>query len=859
MAYILYINGNQIDIEPKAISQTRQVNDLARLDNRQSSITNKFTARMTPNNVRAMQHVYLVGNQSNIPYQKNEASLFDAESGECLIYKGWANVVQSGRKGYEISISDGLVDFYRRIENHTLTECNIAELNHSKTLQNIINSWQNNLPYMYAIADYNGKNKFITTPPNPINIEINTDFQVPSARVSYLWEKVHLYAGFTFSGAYFQTQDFLNWFMSFPKPVPTLVPHKVLIHAGECYPRHSTYWYFNENNAYLSSENYLLSLPRENFTTPQAEVTNDMQTTNITAGGYVYNQNPIHILQNGTYSIDAYSPYTDFNYLRKDVNGNIMESGQAEIGPFSPNGYYKTHIFNCIAGDTIYLMMNIPNVETVGTPTFDWELNLIDGYEANFEEAFMEFQITDFVKEVMVHGGLTAFKDKNSDHIEYLTMKEILQSNDVVDWSKKYQYKDIEKYKIGNYAKRNFFKYRYNTENELHNDGYIEISDENLQDEVTVFNSKIYTPERRTLLMAGQNVNTFKIWEKELKEDSSIEYKDLSGRFYFLRFQMASVSTTIASETLNQQQAVTQVAVASYLNLSWNEIIINNYPTIKSILDKAKVIDGYFYLTPKDVANFNFKSPIYIEQLGSYYYINKIMNFVKGKVTKCEMFEVDYNKVIQLPQSATYITIDSFTVTGCEVVVNYSTDAPINTNITLVCALNNFGLPVFTPPDPIYGHEEVIQNSAVQNTFSFTLNAGAFYTLVLSITNPITGTISSNIVYFENTAGCIVSSPSTLTITNATLLSQTALDDVYEITFTTDAVLPRTVYVQNYKTPVLIDPNNPYGGSFGGWSGYTDNGVATTTTIQHTVSRIFGDPTKLQIKIGTKESNIYNI
>ena len=854
MSFILYINGNLIELsESKPVAQTKQVNDIAKLDNRQTNYTNKFIAPLTANNLKAMENVYLVGNQSNVPYQKNEASLFDSESGVCLIYKGWATITQTTKKGYEIHIYDGLIDFYRRIENHTLTECSISELNHAKSLTNIVSSWDNNLPYMYAIADYNGKNRFTTPAPNPVDIEINTDYQVPSARVSYLWDKVHQFAGMTYSGSYFQTDDFKNWFMSFPKPVPTLVPHKELIHKGKCYPKHSTVKYY-EGNALFEREAYLLTLPRENFSHPRASVTNMDATTGLGTNGngsmgYVYDFNPINILQNGTYAIDAYTG-VNFKYFRVNSSGTLVESGFAES---SANGQFKTHLFNCIAGDNIKFIISGESEAGLANLNFDWELNLVDGYEANFEDALVDFQITDFVKEVMVHGGLTAFKDKYSNNIEYLTMSEILKSSDVIDWSAKFQSKEGEKYKIGNYAKRNNFKYRYNIENEKHNDGFILINDENLQDETTAFNSKIYAPENEITTIAGQQVNIFKIWEKELQDDKSIKYKDLSGRFYFLRHQKTTLATTLGSELLNHKKSVTEIAIATYLNLDWKNILINNYPSIKSILDKGKIIDALFYLTPMDVEQFTFKKPIYVEQLGSYYLVNKINSYVKGKSTKCELLEVDYKKepTVVLPDAQTYITIDSFTVVGCVVTVTYSTNAPLNTVIILNC---NGWTGGFSEIDSLYKYEEVIRNTAVQNTVTFTLEAGTYYSLQLVIfDNANFKSIESNKIFFNNTQGCLIeSSPSSLVITNVTLVSSEFFRNYYKIDFTTDAVLPRYVHVQSFTN------DNPISPIWAG-NGYHSKVMATTNSVTIGISTYGGVPKKLQIRIGTKESNIYDI
>jgi len=93
-----------------------------------------------------------------------------------------------------------------------------------------------------------------------------------------------------------------------------------------------------------------------------------------------------------------------------------------------------------------------------------------------------------------------------------------------------------------------------------------------------------------------------------------------------------------------------------------------------------------------------------------------------------------------------------------------------------------------------------------------------------------------------------VSSPNTLTITNIVLVSTQPLYNTYQVDFTTDAVFPRNIYFQTYGNVFM-----------GGWSGYQDGGTANTNSIQINVGSMFGALEKLQIKIGTKESNIYDL
>lgn len=69
----------------------------------------------------------------------------------------------------------------------------------------------------------------------------------------------------------------------------------------------------------------------------------------------------------------------------------------------------------------------------------DVDVNLkifkVDDEIINFEEAFINFGIKDFVNEVLYRGGLTPFKNKFSGNYNFLTTSEILQTSNIIDWS----------------------------------------------------------------------------------------------------------------------------------------------------------------------------------------------------------------------------------------------------------------------------------------------------------------------------------------------------------------------------------------------------------------------------------------
>lgn len=83
----------------------------------------------------------------------------------------------------------------------------------------------------------------------------------------------------------------------------------------------------------------------------------------------------------------------------------------------------------------------------------------------------------------------------------------------------------------------NFFKYKYNQQDANYNDGYIDVLNSNLPESKTVIQSKIYSPEYIVNTFDFQLVNVYKIWDKNIKDNGTVEYKPLENHFYFMRSQ----------------------------------------------------------------------------------------------------------------------------------------------------------------------------------------------------------------------------------------------------------------------------------------------------------------------------------
>lgn len=560
------------------IAQTKQVNDIGRLDNRQTNFTNKFTVPFTANNIRRLGKISLVGNQSNIPYEKVTVDLFDVKTGDCIIYKGWGNIPGTNDKGYEIYVYDGNIDIYKSIENKTLGDLDISDLKHEKTLEEVVSTFDNSKPYKYILADYNGEAMYDGN-------KINIDYLIPSVRAPWLLSQIEDFSGFKLNGSFKTNPDFINLYLTYPK--------------GD----------------QQSSEK---------------DVIYDSETGLVPDSGLIY---------------DKYKGFTVTEALNVEVVIDQFSSSYKIVPavngvPVSPSNIY------IYPGDILSSRVTFISTGAeldAGGRYFEQVLKYKSSTTIDFSEELRGFNIKDFLDEIVWRFGLTLFKDKYSNVYNLKTISEITDRTKVIDWSDKFRYKQGEKYVFGSYAQNNIMKYKYNDENAKYNNGTLLVENKNLEDSKTIIESKIYSTELNPSQNLGFITKVYKLWEKEPKDNGTVDYKPLADRFYFIRSVDTYFDTPvlIGSKYKKTSISIDFAPVETFKGLKFDEIIKKYYSDIKKILNKSLIITCKLSLKKKDISNVQFDVPYYFEQLGGYFIINKINGFIPKEKTSVELVRLN--------------------------------------------------------------------------------------------------------------------------------------------------------------------------------------------------------------------------
>lgn len=631
----LIINQKKIELPSNTkIKFTKQISDIFDLAQVSCSFTNSFEFDKTPQNSQAMQQLGISGDNSQIPYIKNDAQL--KVNGFDLISKGWFNVLGTD-KNYQGSILDGMVDFFKAIENKTMgKDLDLSKFNHEKLLDTVVDSFTNDY-YNYIIADYGGKTIF--------EEGINIDYLAPCFSVRKLWELI--FSTFNFNCDYTNLSYLDGLYITYPKEVAqgqvnelvaTLnkggyVTKDVTFIAGFAQPVSRYFW-----DSSVITEGSLIS--NWKYVIPETTSYNfDLAIANYVVYRYPTKANritnpSIDILKNGVVVGSIISDYVT------DVEGIGAE---------------RTTVFNlaCEAGDVIELIIYAPSLQIINGRNYRWyewhhdhtvfKISKTDLGTTILENELKDFLIKDFIKEILWRTGLTPILNKETNTVEFITLDSRIDFDNAQDLSHTFIERTGEIY-TNDYAQKNIFKLRNNSDTDQQGDGYLYVFNRNIEDEKIIAQSKIYAPDKKIVASFGAfSTNQYKIWETEARDNDGtleINYKGLSGRFYFIRKTEQAGSFKIISEILDDETIVSSVPVGINTNTLFEEAVYNNYAEYQKIFTNFRIHTISQALTENDFIGLDLTKPVFFKQENAFYICNKIP-FTEGEKSIGEYIKIN--------------------------------------------------------------------------------------------------------------------------------------------------------------------------------------------------------------------------
>ncbi|MDY3520608.1 hypothetical protein PG614_04005 [Riemerella anatipestifer] len=665
----LFLDGKEADlITDEKIAVNYQVNRISDINTRETDFTYHFSLPRTPANIQIFEGLGLMGDTSTIPYRKMEATL--KIDGYTIISKGWLKLAETTKEDYKVAISSGVIDFFKAIQNKNMSDIpDLSEIQHEKNIDTVINSIDNPY-YKYPIADYNGLTHYDKDRTKIINI----DPIAPSVAVKYLWDKMHKYAGFTYTGSIFDTQDFNNLWLTYSKSVG--LQEENVFDSADIFFIGSLYNIPNSPTSYHTFD-YARRLGNsgEVKTFKENEVYKPIYRT-PSSGTKLSRAIFSHLLfkKKGVYSFDFNSEGGEYLFAGEKITLAVCQSKEdkplREIYNYdvnrieyslpkegtTVNKITKKFNFEIKEDNTlVYFILKqegIPNRSPGDIKGLRGTLSIIGYPNANpiYTQDLSQLSMTDFYKEILNRFGLTPLVDVDKKEVKYLTISERVNA-EAIDWTDKYINRESETYLFGQYAQENTFKLQYNDKEEDYNNGSIKVDNINLDAEKEAFSSKFYSPEREAtenfyLGDTSQSVLLMKFFDKEIKEnpkngEEPIKYKPLQKRFHLIRINEVSTNVSLGSKVFNKNKATNKVAVAHFDGLSWGSLISKYYNDLRKIISRSRLHTINLNLNLIDILSLSFDKLYYFQQEGHYYLLDALRYTTSTKEAKAVFVKVD--------------------------------------------------------------------------------------------------------------------------------------------------------------------------------------------------------------------------
>jgi hypothetical protein len=615
----LLVNGRKLQLSRKdnVMKYNIQIGDIYDIASVASSYTNSFSIPKTPENTQILEQLGLRGDTSTLPYKRVPVSL--KNYGYDVIPSGWLSIKETSDE-YKVSVIDGMIDFFKAIDNKTLgVDLDLSGFNHVKDMATVISSFNPTslAPYKYLIADYNGENRGLVG----VTTGINIDYLVPSFSVRKLWDLIFNTFGFTYT---YDELSFLNdLYITYPLP-PAVAPEPELY-------------------VHLTKDLFVTNV---DFIKYGRRIPIDMQIwDSVAMGAGAMSANAYVIPETGGYRIsidvEAYGKFFGSNIpltINVYKNGNLILTFLSD-----PNAsVHQDYEFHGVAGDKIEYYPTVANGSNSEFIEYHHKISHVRIYKINLGEvsltdAFKDFKIKDFIKEIIWRTGLTPVINTTTNHIRFVTLSKRVGKSNHVDWSGKYIRRTKEVYTQGDYAQKNGFVLQHDNPLDISGNGYLYVNNRNLPDEKKIAESKMFAPEFLTteFVSVGSVVRIpsfkYKIWNREPKvndEDgtTTIEYKGLSNRFYLLRKNTSNSGTwSFVSPSLNTTQTITStLPYATIFATLFDELISSNYLEYSDILSNFRAHDIEVSLSLTDILGLDLTRPYYFAQEAQFYILNKL-------------------------------------------------------------------------------------------------------------------------------------------------------------------------------------------------------------------------------------------
>lgn len=664
MTYELYINDVLCDLtQDETLSLVYQSPIFSELDIIQSNRSYNISLPMTENNMRAIEHSQRTDVDSDVPYKRLAARLY--QDGVALFDCGVA-VITSIADTIDVTLTWGNVDNFQTLFDADMSD--LADTLYSMGLGNI--AWNESIKRV--------------TPPNHADLGyFYVDFGMgvrsypeclhPCIGLDKVIEAIEKYNGIKIAD-----KARLYGHGNYPDLVPLVSENgdknsnkeevsqlQPRIYISETFG--SSYMYFSIHSLIKDQREFAKIFDSNNFLNPKI-LYYDVASGNV---AHVTIEDPLRdyfVVEIAQKPEDEWSPRPD----KRPDSVTLRIVGYNNFSDKDLEELYSVSSFNRM-GDS-YLFTNIS--EEIDISRYDKISIAIDmypgtvwaGYNYIPINAFVYLYIDwsdivyptmfpvapnlpdmsqgDFISALLAREGLFAYADlEEPDTIRLMSADDIvakLNKSDFVDWSGKVILNDSRRvdmpngseFEIEDYAQKNTLDYENDDDVKAKTEGVITIENEKLERE----NEAVSLP-----FSASDNTSENGIECAIIRMFSTSESSD--------RIDYTEPSPRILTQ--NEYKPETDSQTGEYVGIFTREqyfggeqgIVATKYKTLQAILRRFRMITVNARLSPVDLRQLDYTRPVYISQFGSMFAIYSIETG-ENNISECKLIQLKMDSVL---------------------------------------------------------------------------------------------------------------------------------------------------------------------------------------------------------------------
>jgi hypothetical protein len=645
---IIKIGDRPLDLNSgETIALTRQAAKVGDFVAVMADGTNEVTIPLTANNKAVLDNAHIFGTDSLIPYRRTDATMI--QEGYETITNGYS-IVKSSANNFSLQIVGGNGGFFDLIRNLNLRDLELAEYIHFWTNLNAFDNRNNTTGYVYAVfeqSDLEGVDSTMRTYGTNL-YAVHTARLLPSFHVKTLIDKIFGEQGYTFVTDLVAEDIYNNLIVFNGKPqrgedmsyhlctvrntdifiVGLGVNNRLIFPIATIDP---------VTNLYGSSALLLNAVQNGGMfgvtDNCRIELTVVLLANKATGASSYLGVELTHTSQDGLTSI--LSPQTlpvigsttltiNFAFDCTYYNGQngfeirlTVEDGFANI---LPNSRY-----------TITSATFISNTDVQAYFPFNYltgEVTIPDMKQGDFlkdlSKVFQWIYDVDEVTKVVTARRYDSVQENIptaidlSDHIDVRKQKIT--------------------YGIDGFAQTNSLAYKPDDITSYDAIGYINVDDQTLKAESKYVEVSLFAATSTRQRFDSVAAPYVPIFNSEAIPSNGITHRLLLTKRvdpfpYNVNFNRA---TEAPYDYPTDDLTFAYFAEAGNLDsLDFPNLINRFYQTVMALTYRGKTLECLMNLKISDVVNYNPFTPVYISQHGSYFYWQKVSNYVKDKLTKC--------------------------------------------------------------------------------------------------------------------------------------------------------------------------------------------------------------------------------